>query len=214
MMIETSANDLKSVDFVDRLSNPQKLIILLKQQIKSISNELIRTILQTFLSKFENAQFKDENDFFNFFETTVRKITSEPFFETLSTTHVHNFVDSNTLLFFPNYTATTDSPSKLQRALILKSWLNLNSDNLEEASIGFQDVIRFAQTNQDEAAVNFGIAYLSFLAHIKGNFTVEQAALKSFFASNLDGKDPVLIFFLCLANLDLDLKTSFLRSVL
>jgi hypothetical protein len=134
----------------------------------------------------------------------------------LSMSYLHGYVDSNTELFFPplsNNPAGTDKPNKLQKALLLKAWLNFQMGNIEEAHMGLIDAIRFGQANQDDATVNFSLMFLSSIAKINEDFLTEHEVYRSFFSSKIESKNPVLVYFVCLAKLDLDKKTSVTSNV-
>ena len=130
----------------------------------------------------------------------------------LTLSNIHSFVDGNTDLFFEPIQKGQMAATKLQKGLLLKAWLNLQMGNLEEAHIGLSDTIRFAQTHQDDGKVNFSLMYLSVIAKIRQDFLTEAEVFRSFFRSKLESKNPIMAFFICLAKIDLNSKTSLAQN--
>jgi hypothetical protein len=130
----------------------------------------------------------------------------------LALSNIHSFVDGSTELFFEPTQKGQMAATKLQKGLLLKAWLNLLMGNLEEAQIGLSDTIRFAQTHQDDAIVNFSMIYLSLIAKLRQDFLTEAEVYRSFFRSKFETKNPIIAFFICLAKIDLNSKTSLAQS--
>ena len=159
-----------------------------------------------------NHQFlKMDNSVFGFFGGTKEE-SSDLLYSHLALGNIHSFVDGNTELFFEPIQKGQMAATKLQKGLLLKAWLNLQMGNLEEAQIGLSDTIRFAQTHQDDAIVNFSLMYLSVIAKIRQDFLTEAEVFRSFFRSKLESKNPIMAFFICLAKIDLNSKTSLAQN--
>ena len=127
----------------------------------------------------------------------------------------HFFIDNKIIQYFPrflknktqktiNSISPQNEPDLIQKAVLLKAFLNLLRGNLEEAEICFNDSIRFGQINKDTETINSGLIYLIIIYGIKEKNLEKSKKLKDFFSLNLNNKNPILIFYACLYYLDLD----------
>lgn len=125
----------------------------------------------------------------------------------------HFFIDNKIIQYFPRFknsknpsktSPPSQEPDLIQKAVLLKAFLNLLRGNLEEAEICFNDSIRFGQINKDTETINSGLIYLIIIYGIKEENLEKSKKLRDFFSLNLNNKNPILIFYACLYYLDLD----------
>lgn len=89
----------------------------------------------------------------------------------------HQFLDRSASDFFP-----TGSASLVQRAVLLRGFVELRTGRAAESRATLAESVRFAQGNKDDSTLAASLALLARLAAAKGDFAALRAALENFSA--------------------------------
>lgn len=133
---------------IDRLRVSDHFKEELKETIKGVNNNYIKSLFATEFSR-------DREDFF----------ISE------NQTKIHNFIDFNIHSYFISTEGKEmTNQNFLQRAVLTKAFLNLKDGNIEEAEISFNNSLRFGQTNGDNLTIHQSLLNLIHIQFIKEDF--------------------------------------------
>ena len=114
---------------------------------------------------------------------------------------LHHSVDSNIGNLFQD--PNSRNKMSMQKALLLKAYLNCRVENWEETEISAVDAFRFGQINKDPETISHSLTLLTFALKKKKQFDRLLHILDNLLGGELSEESPELLFLVSLYKADL-----------
>ena len=115
---------------------------------------------------------------------------------------LHSSVDTRISETFDT-NKTSNKLCSIQKALLLKAYLNCQLENWDEAEISAVDSFRFGQNNKDPEVISHSLVLLAYTLKKKNKLDRLSHILENLLSSGLSEQSPELLFLVALYKLDL-----------